>query len=119
MKKLTQTKLHDPPNQIGNCFATVLACFLDCEIEDIPAFEEEMFIEGSKWVTKAARFLAARGFDWGSLDSHTDGYYVVVGKSCRGVNHCCIYKDGELWHDPHPDQSGLVTEEYFEFIAPL
>lgn len=121
MLKLTQTKLHNPP-VIGNCFATVVACFLGLKIEDIPPFEDMMPFDKNKpkdnktWVGAAVKFLSEKGYEWGSLEGHTSGYYLVVGKSVRGVNHVCIYKDGKLWHDPHPDRSGLVSEDYFEYI---
>jgi hypothetical protein len=43
-------------------------------------------------------------------------YYLVAGESARGTIHVCIYKNGALWHDPHPDQSGLLEEDMFEYF---
>lgn len=121
MKKIIQTKLHDPPNQRGNCFATCIACFLDLEINEVPAFETLMNFDDPSdhtWAKEATRFLSEKGFMWGSLEGHisNDEFYLVTGKSSRGVNHCCIYQNGKLFHDPHPSQEGLLTEEFFEYI---
>ncbi len=121
MKKTIQTKLHNPPNQNGNCLAAALDCFIDCGIENIPTFEDMMDhkieTENSpSWVTACSRFLNKKGWEWGSLDGHTDGYYLVIGKTVRGFDHICVYKDGKLWHDPHPSNSGLVTETHFEYL---
>lgn len=119
MRKNIQTKLHDPPHSKGNCFATVISCFLDCEVEDVPPIEEYMdwdYPQDKLWIDKTNEFLESKGWKWVFLTGHTDGYYKVTGKTKRSdtVYHCCIYKSGGLWHDPHPDQSGLITEEAFE-----
>lgn len=44
-------------------------------------------------------------------------YYFVSGKSPRGFHHICIYKAGELVHDPHPTKEGLLTIDQFETIG--
>lgn len=115
MLKNIQTKLHSDTVK-GNCFAAVVSCFLDCSIDIVPPVEEIM--EEDRWVSVMMEFLGRMGYEWGSLDGHTDGFYIVVGTSPRDpeINHCCIYKDGVLWHDPHPDQTGLVDEKHFEYI---
>jgi hypothetical protein len=35
----------------------------------------------------------------------------VVGKSVRGVMHQVLYRDGQLWHDPHPSRAGIIAPE--------
>ena len=119
MKKLIQTKLHDPPAVIGNCFATVVACFLDTDIDKVPPVEDIM--QEDHWVSVMTGFLNAHGWEWDSLDGHLENneYYIVVGQSDRGNPHCCIYLNGELYHDPHPDQTGLITETHFEYLRNL
>lgn len=121
MIKNKQTKLHNPPYQRGNCFATIISCFLDCEVEEVPPFENMMDfndITNTKWIIEASNWLLEKGYEWGSLDTHGEGYYIVIGNTPRSseVLHCCIYKKGELWHDPHPDGTGLINEKFFEYI---
>jgi len=124
MIKVIQTKLHKPPEIKGNCFAAVIASFLECSITEILPFENFMDYDNSgktEWVTMAAQFLASKGWDWGSLDGHTKGYYLVIGNTHRSPEalHVCIYRHGKLWHDPHPDQQGLTTEKHFEYLLKL
>lgn len=118
MIKVLQTKLHKPEEgQRGNCFAAVIASFLCCSIKDVPRFEDTMH-DTEIWPQNAVQWLAERGWNWGSLKGHLygDQFYLVVGKSPRGVNHVCIYRNGKLWHDPHPSQAGLITEVHFEYL---
>ena len=117
MIKVKQTKLHNPPETIGNCFAAVIASFLSCSIDEVPAIEDVMDNGTTEWEVITQKFLNSKGYLWCDLDGHRKGHYIVIGKSPRGFNHCCIYKDGKLWHDPHPDNTGLTTEEYFEYIG--
>ncbi len=41
--------------------------------------------------------------------------YIVSGLSPRGVRHVVIYVNGQLVHDPHPSQSGVVETEEEKF----
>lgn len=38
-------------------------------------------------------------------------YYMAWGQSPRGYEHSVLYYNGELAHDPHPDNTGLVQVE--------
>lgn len=127
MKKLTQTRiaplLSDPIKERDNCFATVMACFMDLEsTEDVFQVQEHYPINGdtqdARWLLTLSRWLDERGWDWGTMEDHRydDSYYIVAGTSIRDTIHVCIYKNGALWHDPHPDKSGLLEEESFEFF---
>jgi hypothetical protein len=48
-----------------------------------------------------------------------DRFYLVSGKSPRGIYHVCVYQNGIMVHDPHPTGEGIVTEEIFEVIEKL
>lgn len=128
MKKLIQTRVDSVLNHLWddvktreNSYAAAIACFLDLESpEDCIQIQEHFSEDESdvKWVLVLSLWLQERGYDWGSLNGHQfdNSYYLVIGESYRGFDHVCIYKNGELWHDPHPDGTGLVTEELFEFL---
>ncbi len=47
---------------------------------------------------------------------YKDKYYLVSGKSPRGVSHVCIFQNGVLVHDPHPSKEGILTLDYFETL---
>lgn len=115
MRKLEQTRLHHPPESIGNCFPTVIACFLDLNSpEDVIQIQEKYKEED--WNIQLYSWLQERGWNWESIEGHRfdDTYYTVTGQTVRGNSHICIYKNGELYHDPHPSQEGLLTEVVFE-----
>lgn len=119
MKKLIQTRLHNPPIR-GNCFPTVIACIMDLNSpEDAFQFQEHYDSEDG-WYHLLEDWLFNKGWQLNGLNGHLDdgAYYFVSGKTKRSktVSHICIYKNGKLYHDPHPDQSGLTTEDNFEFL---
>jgi hypothetical protein len=60
-------------------------------------------------------WLASKGYyeshiesidDW--LSNNKDVPYVVRGVSARGIGHVVVYVNGEMIHDPHPSNAGLV-----------
>jgi hypothetical protein len=144
MIPVTQTKFHVRNKdgkivQRGNCFAAVVASFLEVTIHDVPNtevffFEDKTDDANSYWSEVMHTFLNAKGWEWsgdtrykvfhpefGVVDEELkerlkDTYYLVIGQSARGVGHVCIYQNGVMVHDPHPSRDGLETVEYFESI---
>lgn len=124
MKKLIQTRLHEPP-QKGNCYPTVIACFMDLDSpEDVIQIQEYYPEDGSNdssWIDILFDWLEERGWDIEFFDGHLydDSFYAVTGETIRGTSHICIYQNGKLYHDPHPSQAGLINEKNFEIIKPM
>ena len=115
MKKLQQTRIHNPPEVLGNCFPTVIACFLDLDSpEDVIQIQEKY--KEDDWNIRLQKWLQEKGWVWKSIDGHLydDSFYTVTGKTNRGASHICIYKNGELYHDPNPINEGLLSEDIFE-----
>lgn len=116
MRKLQQTRIHNPSEILGNCFPTVIACFLDLNSpEDVIQIQEKYLEED--WNIQLFNWLKQRGWIWKTLDGHLydDSFYTVTGKVERSnVSHICIYKNGKLYHDPNPCNEGLITEDIFE-----
>ena len=112
MKKLQQTRLHNPPEILGNCFPTVIACFLDLNSpEDVIQIQEKYKEDG--WNNQLQKWLLEKGWEWKKISGHLfdNSYYLVIGKTNRGnASHICIYQNGELYHDPNPCNEGLLTE---------
>lgn len=48
------------------------------------------------------------------------GWAIGIGKSPRGgFDHAVIVYDGILWHDPHPDRTGVEKFDSFEIVVPI
>jgi len=123
-KKLIQTRLHIPdssdPKHWGNCLPTVLACLMDIDNPEDVIQIQEVYLN-KKWEDILQYWLACRGYTLVQIEGHLsdDSFYLVTGMGPRGANHICIYQNGELWHDPHPDQNGLLEESYFQQLQKI
>lgn len=121
MKKLLQTR-YVPKTEDDNCFSTVIACIMDLESPEEVIQVQKLYsdkVDDVKWVLVLNQWLEDRGYTWLTLQDHiyNDQYYFVTGITERGSEHICIYKNGELYHDPHPSGMGLVTEEMIEMLV--
>lgn len=123
MIKFTQTKfsLKDDNGKFlthGNCYQTTIACLLEIPPSEVPNVETLFDVEDNPnlWYNVMNQFLrskgrevntdnrfqvfhdAATGVDDSTRASHIrllyNEYYMVSGKSARGVNHVCIYQNG-------------------------
>ncbi len=124
--KVTQTILHGDPERVGNCFAACIASFLGIGLEEVPHFVEQGEYVGGEddktaWWAMTLGFMFAKGYWPKRIDSFDDaepGEFVFVGgPSPRGVGHQTIYRDGALWHDPHPSRAGLVSIDMTDLIV--
>jgi hypothetical protein len=109
----------------GNCQSACLAMMLGCHLDEVPNFSAleggnaEKFAAQGKWLNERGLWLfnVAKwaGMPW----PPPKGYYIAGGPSPRGLAHSVIYKDGELWHDPHPDGGGITEVTDVDLILPL
>lgn len=127
MKLLKQTRMIEVNRNgellRGNPLATVIACFLDLDspedaIQIQNHYPSDRGGNEASWVLILSHWLEERGYDWGILDGHlyNNEPYIVYGINDTGLTHVCIYKNGELLHDPLPDGEGLIEETQFEYI---
>jgi hypothetical protein len=131
MTPLKQTLFSDEKKGvIGNCLQACVASLLDLPLEEIPHFTWYM----SEWANRLYIFLDGRGYkfngtrnikhdgvSWLKDFKGIDGYIIVGGGSPRGIwnGHAVIYKDGEPFFDPHPDNTFLTSEEDVYVIEKL
>lgn len=106
----------------GNCFAACIASLLDVPLNHVPNIEE--LYDCYAWYDVFCSWLECKGYTFETSTKQecisSGGYYLVSGKSPRGsFNHIVIYKEGQMVHDPHPDRTGLLTEEEFEYLKPI
>jgi len=122
MKKLIQSRLHDPPHQVGNCFPTVIACLMDLDDpEEVIQIQE--FYDDPRWIVRLLSWLHSKGYIYFAIGDHDsaqkDEYYLVSGKTSRfggKYEHICIYQNSKMVWDPHPSGIGLLDETYFEVL---
>jgi hypothetical protein len=127
--------------QRGNCFAACIASILEVPITEVPNVEVFYHLDNGYHTEVMLTFLSSKGWDLCSDDTlkvfhddrygvelgkrvewlakHRNKYYLVSGKSTRGVSHICIYQNGKLVHDPHPTKEGLQTLDYFQTLEKL
>lgn len=114
----------------GNCFSACLAMMLGLPISEVPNFcESPGFDEDPGPVFRKAvnAWLNARG--WGHITveasgvvfhrNHSKGFVIAAGMTSRGLLHAVVYKDGELWHDPHPSHEGIQEVLEVDLLFPL
>lgn len=122
--RVDQTIFVSDPKRPGNCFSACVASFLGVPLEHVPHFIElwPASVDGSEsdgsWWHATCGFMAAHGL-WGhdvlSGEAMPGEVVFAAGMSERGVMHQVLYRDGKLWHDPHPSRAGIV--EATEIIA--
>jgi hypothetical protein len=128
--RVDQTILAGDPKRKGNCVAACVATLLGIPLTEVPHFIEfgiaygdsedvHDVSAGNNWWAMLLGFMAAKGWWPVELDSVTSGEVgetlFVAGKSPRGVSHQVLYREGRLWHDPHPSRDGILTVD--EVIA--
>jgi hypothetical protein len=125
----------------GNCYASAIASIMELPLSEVPNVEVFFHMQDEFWQTVMLTFINSKGWDLCSddrfkvfhddqfgvnesmrevyIDACKDKYYLVTGKSERGVHHICIYRNGALVHDPHPSRDGLLTIESFKTLEKI
>ena len=131
--KIDQTILGDDPIRHGNCFAACVATALGKPLKDIPHFVEwgQQFHNGKvhdqddadrkHWWAMFLGYTFALGLMPEKRDTIDDSepgeILFVAGLSPRGIMHQVLYRDGQLWHDPHPSRAGLASIDEDEIFS--
>lgn len=144
-ERIDQTEFGD---QIGNCWSACIAMLLRLPLSEVPNFNtlpgdrptrraaQMRFMHDHGWTlwTLWSPEVAATGADmvinkvehFGRVTRATTlpwpparGFYIASGLSARDSRHSVIYKNGVLWHDPHPDRTGLTVMDCVDFLRPL
>ncbi len=108
----------------GNCFSACLASFIGIPITDVPNFFD-LGSTDEEWHEAVKVWLADYNIGmitirmWDDDVKNTKGFLLIGGTSPRGISHAVIYKDGSLWHDPHPESGGIDHAESADILYPL
>ncbi len=121
MKKVFQTRYG---KNKGNCFQAVLASLFELELEEVPDFCNE-YPKGDEWYEPFVAWLRERGYSSLPVEAddlerpnYKDCFLLVGGLNKDGVNHCVIYKNNRVAHNPNKKCSGIKPET-IDLIFPL
>lgn len=102
------------PVENGNCFNACLASIIEVPLKLIPRFQD---IPKVQWLTGLTQILIDNGYVLSgmSFDEAPEGYSIAAGYNKGGkLEHCCVYLNGKLFHDPDPNSNGLeIITQYF------
>ena len=124
---------HCPEKGInGDCFRATLASLLELPISEVPHFLHDD-PPGDIWNTRISTFLGPKGlvfleFQHWNLDNHLEQmfytrpvYHTISDRSPRFPDdyHAVVGLNGEVYHDPHPDNTGLpkIIDRTFGFLV--
>lgn len=107
---------HDPENgKIGDCFRTCVANYLGIHPSEVPALNsmDQSCSDSVKdwlnnrglglfWISFADNYMDGEPWiHWAEKIKNLDQPYILTGRNSEGSpNHSCLYKNGELLHDP-------------------
>lgn len=110
------------PEEIKNLSDTYKEQFLENKpIEECEEYRQDNYHNAvqkafSLWHDIHNIFIASRGYELNDISDidnwlleNPDMPYLAYGFSSRGVGHVVIYKNGKLFHDPHPSNEGLTS----------
>lgn len=109
----------------GNCLAACVATLFGVDLADVPHFCE---LDDGSWHRRLVEwcrprnvyplYFMAKGKDVWAHWCAPGQVVIVEGRSPRGYPHRCLYRDGELFWDPHRDASGIeAVETVFVFTV--
>lgn len=104
----------------GNCTQAAIATFMGLPLSEVPDFNNTTTGAGPFWQA-IEDWFRDRGYQFehhGALHRWS-GMYLAGGNSPRGVEHMVVFKDGELYWDPHPSRAGIDPVNNTWIIRPL
>lgn len=122
MRKIYQTKYGKPG---GNCFQAAIASLFEIDLDKVPDFCNVYDTDTEEWYKQFIKWLNKRGFSSIPLEAddierpnYKDCYLLVTGKNKNHVNHCVIYRNGEVVHNPNKNGKGIKPDS-IDIIFPL
>lgn len=112
MTPVMQTK-YLPEHGKGNCMQAAVASFLNYDLTEVPDFVNDTS-NAKEAYGLFFKFFQDIGLGLLRLDPHRYApkcIYFVIGTTHRNTTHMCLFEEGNLLHDPHPDKSGLVSQD--------
>lgn len=113
VKKIDQTET-GADNPRGNCLQAALATVMGRALADTIDVTAP-HIDPDMWHLELSDWGETNGFQIASQRELPDEEYcVAIGPTVRKNGlHATVYRNGELWHDPHPSRDGLTRVRYY------
>lgn len=100
----------------GNCMQACIASLLEMSLDEVPRFPiTGQFLAMARFLNQFDIQPIGLPYERGIIPF--DCHYIVWGKSERGLYHAVIYLGNNMVHDPHPDNTGLVTLEGIDLFV--
>lgn len=114
------------PQRPNGCWAACISTLTGIPLDEFPLVPDDARDE-AWWDEHGTRLrnditAVLRKHGWRKESTWTDvprGFAMAYGMSPRGYQHAVVVKDGELWHDPHPEGGGILDVEQYEILVPL
>lgn len=117
----------------GSCVQYAYATLLGIPAEQVPRFDPDALAQlGEEQGDRERAWLASIGYELFEISTSPDRSFseeflsyvpevphLMSGISPRGYGHRCVGIGGQLVHDPHPSQAGLLTVYSLGFLIPL
>lgn len=117
-----QLFLHNPPETIGDCERTAIACLLDLPVTEVPHFGQHYWDNPDAFNRAEDEYLLSVGYVRAQVPYNhpldevlgsmrfcaPDVYYLLSGTSRTGVNHTVICLNDTIVWDPSTIDSGIV-----------
>lgn len=119
----TLRKVMQRPN---GCWAACISTLTGIPLDEFPAVPDDAR-EEAWWDEHGTRLrneitAVLRKHGWRKESTWYDcprGFAMAYGQSPRGFDHAVVVKDGELWHDPHPEGGGILDVQQYEILVPI
>lgn len=104
----------------GNCQSACLAMLLGLRLDQVPNFNDFEDYNGAMQSFLGELGYAILTFPISAIELRAlqRGFAIVGGMSPRGYLHAVLYRNGELWHDPHPERGGVEVSS-MDVVYPL
>jgi len=100
----------------------------DSGVNEVNNYNEHLWSARRLWADALQYWLAGLGYietfidlneiaDF--LEQNPDRLYFAIGPSPRKYRHVVIYRNGDMIHDPHPDNSGLTNIESYSYLRKI
>lgn len=113
----------------NDCYTACLATVLGLPYEEVPRFFDDNDNVIGEWTETVNAFLDRHGLQCVTVKGDADfiaslkGLCIVAGLSYtqeyreKEQFHAVIYLDGELYHDPKPDPTGVIVPEVADLLV--
>ena len=124
-KFVKQTRFFEPGNKNGgNCAEAAVASILGITLIDVPDFRINGADAEAYWST-FKRFIRSYGYYPYMVPTNKGSQltlpvmYLASGPSSRGCKHMVVMQVGNLLHDPHPSNEGILSIDVIHILIPF